>query len=75
MIVAICGFAVLCGAVNMKIAAGKQRDPLLWALVGLLFNVVGLLVAIVMPRHQEKPAPEMRAERPAAGRGAKAAVA
>jgi hypothetical protein len=75
MIVAICGFAVLCGAVNIKIAAGKQRDPLLWALVGLVFNVVGLLVAIVVPRHREKPAPEMRTERSAAGRGAKAAVA
>lgn len=54
MVLAICGFAVICGGVGMRIAAGKQRSPLLWALVGLVFNVVGLLVLVVMPQHRER---------------------
>lgn len=50
MIVAVVGFAVLCGAVSLKIAAGKGRSPVLWGLVGLVFNLPGLLVAVVVPK-------------------------
>jgi hypothetical protein len=75
MIVAICGFAIICGAVSMKIAAGKQRNPSLWAIVGLTFNIPGLLVVALVPAHVEKPRVEAPAKEPSRARGAKAAVA
>lgn len=84
MVIAICGFAVVCGAVSMKIAVGKDRNPSLWAIVGLVFNIPGLLVAVFVPPHVERSAGEERAAKSAAGaraekssssHGAKAAVA
>lgn len=78
MIVAIVGFAVLCGAVSMKIAAGKGRNPIVWGAVGLVLNLPGLLIVLVVPRHNERRA-AAQDRRPAGSgaepRGAKAAMA
>jgi hypothetical protein len=84
MVIAICGFAVVSGAVSMKIAAGKDRNPSLWAIVGLVFNIPGLLAAVFMPPHHETSPAEALAEKSGAEdragasqshRGAEAAVA
>ena len=56
MIVAIGGFAVLCGVVSMKIAAGKGRSPFVWGLTGLVLNLAGLLIVLVVPRAGERRA-------------------
>jgi hypothetical protein len=84
MVIAICGFAVVCGAVSMKIAAGKDRNPSLWAIVGLVFNIPGLLAAVFVPPHVEtsaaegqaaKSGAEDRAGKAQSSHGAEAAVA
>ncbi|GEM_PF-2887874 len=78
LIVAIVGFAVLCGAVSMKIAAGKGRNPIVWGAVGLVVNLPGLLIVVVVPRHDQRRA-VVQDRRPAGSsadsRGAKAAMA
>ena len=75
MIIAVAGFALLCCAVSIRIAAGKQRSPLLWGLVELLFNLVGLLVIVMLPRHGARPASAHDSSGVASLRGAKAAAA
>jgi len=51
MIVAVGGFALLSGAASWKMAAGKSRRVWLWATVGMLFNVPGMLVVAALPVH------------------------
>lgn len=80
MIVAVVGFAALCGAVSFKIAAGKGRNPLLWGLVGLVFNLLGMLVVVVVPRTHTARAASQPARPAVSGTGqrahpAKAAIA
>ena len=75
LIIAIIGLAAICCGVSVKIAAGKGRSPLLWGLVGLVLNLLGLLVVVVVPGHKTVPAPACDAGSPAAPHGPKAAVA
>jgi len=78
LIVAIVGFAVLCGAVSMKIAAGKGRNPVVWGAIGLILNLPGLLIVVVVPSHDERravPQDRRHAGGGADPRGAKAAIA
>lgn len=79
MIIAIVGFAVLCGGVSTKIAAGKGRNPLAWGTAGLVLNLLGLLIVIVVPSRADDRFAVLRTARPATGAGksggAKAAIA
>jgi hypothetical protein len=42
-------FAFACGA----IASGKNRDVMGWALCGLVFGIIGLIVIAVMPELED----------------------
>ena len=57
MIVAVGGFALLSEAASWKMAAGKSRRVWLWATVGMLFNVPGMLVVAALPVHLLAPEP------------------
>ena len=71
MIVAVCLFALLSGAVSWKIASGKSRRVWLWTAVGAVLNVPGMMLAAFMPVHRPKVAqaaavvPMMQAGQPA----------
>ena len=75
LVIAIVGLALTCCGVSVKIAAGKGRAPILWGLVGLLLNLLGLLVVVVLPRHKTAPAPTDAAGSKAAPREPRTAVA
>jgi len=49
MIVAVCLFALLSGAVSWKIAGGKSRRVWLWTSVGALFNLPGMMLVAFLP--------------------------
>ena len=75
LIIGIVGLAAICCGVSVKIAVGKGRSPLVWGLVGLLLNLLGLLVVVVVPSHRTAPAPACEAGSSAAPHGPRAAVA
>jgi len=75
MVVAICGCAVVCAGVSMKIAAGRGRNPLLWGAVGLVFNLPGLAVTLFLPKRVHKPRIEACSDASITGHGPRAAVA
>ena len=52
MIVAVCGFALLSAAASWKMAEGKSRRAWLWAAIGLVLNVPGMLTVAVLPVFQ-----------------------
>ena len=52
MIVAVCGFALLSAAASWKMAVGKSRRAWLWAAIGLVLNVPGMLTVAVLPVFQ-----------------------
>ncbi len=39
-------FAVACN----RIAVGKGRGPILWAVLGFLFSLISLIIILVLPR-------------------------
>jgi hypothetical protein len=70
MIVAVCLFALLSGAVSWKIASGKSRRAWLWTIVGIVFNLPGMMLAAFVPVHRPAVAqaavvPLMQAGQPA----------
>lgn len=69
LIIAICLLAVLCCGVSVKIAIGKRRSPVLWGLVGLLLNLLGLLIVVFVPGHRAEPHRAEPATAPAQGTG------
>jgi len=75
LVIAIVGLALICCGVSVKIAAGKGRAPVLWGLVGLFLNLLGLLVVVVLPRHRTAPAPVSTTGSEAPPHGARTAVA
>jgi hypothetical protein len=52
MIVAVCLFALLSGAVSCKIASGKSRRVWLWTTIGALFNLPGMMLVAFLPVHR-----------------------
>jgi hypothetical protein len=68
MILAICGLAVVCAGVTVKIALGKGRNPVIWGVFGLLLSLVSLVVVTVLPANkaarmqtETMPMPEVQA--------------
>ena len=53
----ILGFLLLlCSVACMSIAANRGRNQSTWALVGLLSGVIGILIALCMPKTRDKEA-------------------
>jgi hypothetical protein len=68
MILAICGLALVCAGVAVRIALGKGRNPVLWGVFGLLLSLVSLVVVTVLPaskaagiQAETMPLPEVQA--------------
>jgi uncharacterized membrane protein len=56
MVLAVCGFALLSGTASWKMAAGKSRRVWLWAALGAILNVPGMLLIAFLPVHRAKVA-------------------
>ena len=52
MIMALCGFALLSGTASWRMAIGKSRRIWLWTAVGVLANVPGMLLLVILPVHR-----------------------
>ena len=71
MIVAVCLFALLSGAVSLKMAYGKSRRVWLWTTVGTVFNLPGMMLVAFLPVYRPAEAravaavPRMQTGRPA----------
>jgi hypothetical protein len=57
MIAAACGLALVSGVASWHMALGKSRRVWLWTAIGVLFNLPGMLLLVVMPvRAAARPA-------------------
>jgi hypothetical protein len=46
--------AIVCAYACYRIASGKGRGPVLWAILGFLFPLIALIVIALLPRKEAK---------------------
>ena len=50
--------SVFTGIVSVVIAKGRNRDKVSWFFIGFLFNLIGLVVLMALPKLEKEPSEE-----------------